>query len=131
MKKLLWGLLSFALVFIGLSDMPNLQADAATSGSYTYTVADGKATITSVNKINLTGDVVIPSTLGGYPVVAIGDYAFKECSFASVTIPNGVTSIGDRAFWGCDGLTSITIPNSVTSIDMMRFLFAQALKAYI
>jgi len=38
-----------------------------------------------------------------------------------VTIPNSVTSIGDRAFWGCESLTSVTIPNSVTSIGSSAF----------
>ena len=36
-------------------------------------------------------------------------------------IPNSVTSIGDRAFEGCDGLTSIVIPNSVTNIGNNAF----------
>ena len=36
-------------------------------------------------------------------------------------IPNSVTSIGERAFYGCSGLTSITIPNSVTSIGNESF----------
>ena len=35
---------------------------------------------------------------------------------SSITIPDSVTSIGERAFWSCDRLTSITIPSSVTSI---------------
>ena len=39
----------------------------------------------------------------------------------SVTIPNSVTTIGDRAFYGCSGLTSVTIPNSVTSIGSSAF----------
>ena len=39
-----------------------------------------------------------------------------ERTATSITIPSGVTSIGDWAFSGCTGLTSITIPNSVTSI---------------
>ena len=37
------------------------------------------------------------------------------CS-GEVTIPDGVTSIGDSAFQNCTGLTSITIPKSITSI---------------
>ena len=39
----------------------------------------------------------------------------------SVTIPEGVTSIGDDAFWGCSGLKSVTIPSSVTSIGNYAF----------
>ena len=39
----------------------------------------------------------------------------------SVTIPTGVTSIGEGAFYGCSGLTSIDIPSSVTSIGGSAF----------
>ena len=50
-------------------------------------------------------------------VTGIGDSVFRGCSgLTNVTIPVGVTSIGDWAFDGCSGLTSVTIPNSVTSI---------------
>ena len=41
----------------------------------------------------------------------------------SITIPNSVTTIGNRAFSGCSGLTSITIPNSVTTIEESAFLY--------
>ena len=38
-----------------------------------------------------------------------------------MTIPNGVTNIGNYAFRGCSGLTSVTIPDSVTSIRGFAF----------
>jgi hypothetical protein len=44
-----------------------------------------------------------------------------------VTIPNGVTAIGVRAFSGATGLTGITISNSVTSIGAYAFESATAL----
>ena len=39
----------------------------------------------------------------------------------STTIPDGVTTIDDRVFWGCSGLTSIEIPASVTNIGFSAF----------
>ena len=63
---------------------------------------------------------------GNYVVKAgtrvICNEAFYKCSgLTSVTIPNSVTSIGDRAFSGCYRLSSVTIPNSVTSIGEYAF----------
>ena len=45
----------------------------------------------------------------------------------SVTIPDNITSIKDRAFFGCEELTSITIPDSVTSIGYSAFLGCKGL----
>ena len=50
-------------------------------------------------------------------VTSIGNYAFYDCdNLTSVNIPASVTSIGEHAFSGCTNLTSINIPDSVTSI---------------
>ena len=63
------------------------------------------------------GDVTIPEG-----VTSIGTRAFDFCSsLASVTIPWSVTSIGDEAFDGCGSLASVTIPGSVTSIGTRAF----------
>ena len=73
-----------------------------------------------------SGSVVIPEEVSYMnrtrKVTSIGNKAFIYCSgLTSVTIPNSVTSIGDSAFESCSGLTSVTIPNSVTSIGNYAF----------
>ena len=70
-----------------------------------------------------TGALAIPSTIGGKPVTSISG-AFGCSGLTSVTIPDGVTSIGSDAFSGCSGLMSVTIPNSVRSIGNWALVVA-------
>ena len=61
------------------------------------------------------------STIIPNGVTSIGDHAFYGCSgLTSIEIPNSVISIGYNAFSGCTGLISITIGNSVTSIGISK-----------
>lgn len=124
-KQIFKKLLSFALTLaIIVCAIPlgtfTFTASAATSGYYTYTVSNGEATITDV-KTSISGNVTIPSTLGGYLVTKIDDMAFALCECSSITIPDSVTSIGDEAFYICDSLTSVTIGNGVTNIGESVF----------
>ena len=55
-------------------------------------------------------------------VTSIGGYAFYSCEeLAAITIPDSVTSIGTYAFYSCDSLTAITIPDGVTRISEGAF----------
>jgi hypothetical protein len=95
-------------------------APMAPATDFTYTVSNNTVTITQYTGAG--GDVVIPATIDGMPVVSIGASAFYNCSgLTRVTIGNSVTNIGSAAFYGCIGLTSVTIPDSVTSIGTVAF----------
>ena len=68
-------------------------------------------------------NTVIPNT-----VTSIGGRAFfGATNLISIDIPNSVTSIGDSAFQCCTSLTSIIIPDSVTSIGNSAFYSATSL----
>ena len=98
MKKRIFGIVIVLCLVLML--VPT-TAFAETSDNFEYTVAEGKATITKFND-NTAAAVTIPSEIGDYPVTAIGEKAFQNCiNLKSVTIPNGVTSIGENAFYYC------------------------------
>lgn len=76
----------------------------------------------------------VPSSLktviisSGSGVTSIGERAFYNCTgLTSVTIPDSITSIGEYAFNDCSGLTSVTIGNSVTSIGGGVFSYCSGL----
>lgn len=55
-------------------------------------------------------------------ITSIGNYAFSGLSsIVSQIIPNGVTRIGDMAFDGCSYLKSTQLPNSLQSIEYYAF----------
>ena len=55
-------------------------------------------------------------------VTSIGKFAFSDCTaLTSVIIGDSVTTIGDYAFYNCPSLTSVTIPDGVTEINFLAF----------
>ncbi len=69
------------------------------------------------------GNVTIPDGVTG-----IGEGAFAWCeSLTNITIPDSVTSIGNDAFQVCKSLTHISLPNSVKTIGAEAFVFCENL----
>ncbi|MGO5082166.1 leucine-rich repeat protein, partial [Oscillospiraceae bacterium LCP25S3_E4] len=114
-----------AIMVIGIFSIIPFAAGAETSGSFEYDVLDdGTAYITKyIDKGSKTVD--IPSTIDGYKVTEIGNYAFEGCTgLTSVIIPNSVTNIEGGAFRGCTGLKSITVDkNNKNYISVDGVLF--------
>lgn len=60
--------------------------------------------------------VELPNTL-----TKIGGFAFSGFKLTSITIPDGVTSIGDQAFRNCESLVNVTMPEGLIQIEYQAF----------
>jgi hypothetical protein len=97
------GFLAFAVLFAMLAVF---CASAETDGIFTYTVVNDEVTITKVDYSDVN-DIVIPETLGGNPVTAIGDRCFYD----------NTLSFGDNA-------DTVHIPKTVKTIIRSAFTYA-------
>ena len=89
--------------------------------------SNNNVTITNVDAGNQTS-IVIPETLDGGTVTAIGANAFEKCdTFTSITLPQSLTSIENLAFHQCTALQNINIPQNVTNIGVSAFLQCESL----
>jgi tetratricopeptide (TPR) repeat protein len=84
------------------------------------TKANDDGGVTIVKYAGEDTQVVIPASIGGKPVTAIGERAFEQKQLTSVGIPESVKTIGDSAFSG-NQLKSVTIGNSVKTIGNRAF----------
>ena len=83
--------------------------------------SNGNVTISDVKEGNETS-FVIPETICGASVTALGDGAFDvNENITSVILPDSVTSIGSNAFYDCISLKSIKLPKNITSIEKTTF----------
>lgn len=120
-KKLFLGIYLIMLLMTVLCFDASAVETLQEGDYYYYVTNNSEATISRVVS-TISGDVVIPDTLGGYSVTSIDRGAFSDrYGITSVTIPDNVISIGDYAFEYCYSLESITIGNNVISIAPEAF----------
>lgn len=98
-------LLCLCLCPVARAERETPEPEVFTNGDYTYILLeDGTAEITKYR--GTVEDLVIPESLNSVPVTGIGDHAFSmRFNLTSVTIPDGVTTIGHSAFYRCPDLT--------------------------
>ena len=126
-----------------ISDIFGTKATAATSGTcgdnLTWSFDESTGTLEISGTGNMANyswanrpwedseDLITTVTIGN-GVTSIGDYAFYDFDIlAKVSIPYGVTKIGNSAFELCRELSEINLPNSLTAIGSSAFKFCHSL----
>lgn len=77
--------------------------------------------VVSYYKFRTLGEHVVKYTLTDQTQISDKMFSFVDFHLYKVTIPDGVTTIGDQAFQSCYGLKQVIMPNTVTSIGYMAF----------
>lgn len=100
-----------------------LTQGASDTNLFRYSIENGRAVVTGV-LASASGDLIVPATLGGYVVGAVGRAAFGDLTnVTGVAFAGGasVTNIGPAAFQGCTALAIATLPGGLTSIPAGLF----------
>lgn len=91
-----------------------------------YNICGETAVVTGYKHAD-AGTLVVPETIDGVPVAAIGARAFWGHPMTAVTLPASITSIGAFAFSGCADLAEIRIPDGVTFLQEGVFRHCRSL----
>ena len=104
------------------------DADITLNGIYLSSGDEGYVVIGYEDGIS---SLVIPESIDGVPVVAIGERAFRECSTlkGDVVLPKSIVAIEKEAFMNADGLNGrIYFPQSLKVISDRAFYGCQSLQ---
>ena len=104
------------------------DADITLNGIYLSSGDEGYVVIGYEDGIS---SLVIPESIDGVPVVAIGEGAFRDCSTLNgdVVLPKSIVAIEKEAFMNADGLNGrIYFPQSLKVISDRAFYGCQSLK---
>ena len=103
----------------GTLDLSNYNSEMSNAKAYSaekIIIEEGFTSIKYI-KFSLAKSISIPNT-----VKSISNRAFEDCySLESITLPDSVTSLGEDAFYGCTGLKSVHLSDNITTLQNGTF----------
>ncbi len=128
----------FRLLLLASAIATSLSAaayDFESAGIYYNITGNNTVEVTYSDITNNTyysGSISVPKTVTNngteYSVTKIGGYAFKGSAVTSVSMPEGITSIGFEAFFVCQNLETVALPESLTTFGSEAFRSCSSLK---
>lgn len=126
MKRSIISLLFAMILMTG-----TLNCLAEPVGDYKINITEG-GTCIIYSYYGSEVDLVIPSTVDMYdetfPVTTIKEMAFiYNTDLKTIIIPDGVSYIGYRAFYGCENLETVMLPSTIQQIEDEAFAYCTSL----
>jgi hypothetical protein len=107
------------------------KAETADASDFTVRVNGRAGTAQTVTITKYNGSIrnlIIPDAINGLPVTEIASGAFTRAAIDTVQLPSTLKTIGDTSFW-YSSLTTLTVPEGVTSIGKQAFSYCPALQS--
>lgn len=123
MKRAVSLLLSLLMIISVITCVP-VTASAASKSDLTFQLDwfGNDAYVVVACKTSASGELVIPDTYNGKPVIGISSYAFNGCKkLTSIIIGENVKDIEYAAFYNCTKLSTVRVSASVEYIDSAAF----------
>lgn len=121
MRSVLSCLLAFTLLLVALPLCPVAADSAITADGFSYRIlSNGTATVTGY--VGDESDLTLPVTVDGYAVSAVSPMSFRNnLTLSTLTVPAGITSLGDAAFSECLNLREVTVEGEIDTLSLMLF----------
>lgn len=126
--KKLTGVALSLLILISVFAVAPITANAEVSKSGTVGDCQYEFDSTTGHLRIFGGTTIEKDGNGKMPWATDGPLTFNSSSVKSVTIEDGIKTIGNGAFYWCKNLTSVTMPNNLTYIGKSAFSDCTGLK---